>query len=47
MGETIKFNKDALIEELKQIHKDMVSFIKNFTYKYENNEDFRNFIKRV
>jgi len=46
MGETVKFNKDALIEELKQIHKEMVSVYKElFTYKYENNEDFRNFIE--
>jgi hypothetical protein len=47
MGEIVKFNKDALIEELKQIHKDMVSVYKElFTYKYENNEDFRNFIEK-
>lgn len=47
MGEIVKFNKDALIEELKQIHKEMVSVYKElFTYKYENNEDFRNFIEK-
>ena len=33
MGETVRFNKDALIEELKQIHKDMVSVYKgNFLH---------------
>lgn len=47
MGETVRFNKDALIDELKQIHKDMVSVYKElFTYKYKNNEDFRDFIEK-
>ena len=30
MGETVRFNKDALIDELKQIHRDMVSVYRNF-----------------
>jgi len=47
VGETVRFNKDALIDELKQIHKDMVSVYKElFIYKYESNEDFRNFIEK-
>lgn len=46
MGEIVRFNKDALIEELKQIHRDMVSVYKElFIYKYKNNEEFRNFIE--
>ena len=47
MEEAVRFNKDALIDELKQIHKDMVSvYTELFTYKYENNEDFRDFIEK-
>jgi hypothetical protein len=45
--EAVIFNKDALIDELKQIHKNMVSVYRElFAYKYDNNEDFRNFIEK-
>ncbi|WP_129723503.1 Eco57I restriction-modification methylase domain-containing protein [Xylanivirga thermophila] len=45
--EAVRFNKDALIDELKQIHKDMVSvYMELFKYKYDNNEEFRNFIEK-
>ena len=47
MTETFGFDKEALINELKQIHKDMVSVYKElFIYKYNNTEGFRNFIEK-